>query len=84
MEKGSITSLIDSLEDLGLIYKEADKNDRRRFWILLTDEGKNFYEKQRNITNSEIERIFENSTDEEINQFNKDLLNLIKILERND
>lgn len=84
MEKGSITSLIDSLENIDLVYKKLDKNDRRKYWIYLTASGKDFFNKQKSIVNRQINNIFKNSTRDEINIFNENLENIVKILERND
>ncbi len=43
MEKGSITSLVDSLENMNLVYRENDLEDKRKTWIQLTEEGKAYF-----------------------------------------
>lgn len=40
MEKGSLTTLIDQLEEFGLVSRCDDINDRRKALISLTDTGK--------------------------------------------
>lgn len=40
MEKGSLTTLIDQLEEFGLVIRCKDINDRRKALISLTDAGK--------------------------------------------
>jgi len=60
MESRSLTRMLKSMEEKGLIYKQQDKQDRRSVRIFLTDEGKRrqeisrqtvrgFNEKMRNI-----------------------------------
>lgn len=51
MEKGSLTTLIDQLEEFGLITRCKDLNDRRKTMIYLTDDGK-----------AEMEAIMRDST----------------------
>ncbi len=40
LEPRSLTRILKSMEDLGLIYRETDQHDRRKVWIKLTDEGR--------------------------------------------
>ncbi len=42
MEKGSFTSVVDSLIDKGLVRRDRDGDDRRKINLLLTDTGKQF------------------------------------------
>lgn len=51
LEKGSVTTLIDQLTDLGLVLRGAAAYDRRKSLLLLTDSGR-----------TEMERIIENDT----------------------
>jgi len=39
LEKGSLTSVVDTLIEKGLVQRERDKEDRRRVFIGLTPEG---------------------------------------------
>jgi len=39
-DKANITRLIDALEKKGLVYRKSDADDRRRYRIFLTDEGR--------------------------------------------
>jgi DNA-binding MarR family transcriptional regulator len=47
LESRSLTRLLKSMEEEGLIYREADPNDRRMVRIVLTKEGKKKKEKAR-------------------------------------
>lgn len=42
MQKGSLTSLIDSLEGYGFVKRSGDPEDRRRQWIYITSKGKEY------------------------------------------
>src|SRR6187402_792871 len=48
LEARSLTRLLKSMEEKGLIYRESDKNDKRSVRILLTKEGEENKEKARN------------------------------------
>jgi len=47
LEARSLTRLLKSMEEKGLIYREADKNDKRSVRIRLSKEGKKKKEKAR-------------------------------------
>ena len=71
MESRSLTRMIKSLEEKGIIYKKVDENDRRMVRLFLTELGKemrsqailtvhNFNEKiQREIPKEDLEKTFE-------------------------
>lgn len=40
MEKGSLTTLIDDLSKKGYVYREKNVKDRRKYMIVITEEGK--------------------------------------------
>ncbi|NPV93278.1 MAG: MarR family transcriptional regulator [Firmicutes bacterium] len=40
LEKGSVTTLIDQLEEYGLVVRGYDPDDRRKFQIVLSDAGR--------------------------------------------
>ncbi|WP_322396058.1 MarR family winged helix-turn-helix transcriptional regulator, partial [Clostridium perfringens] len=39
IEKGSLTSMIDDLTKKGYVYREKDLADRRKYMIVITEEG---------------------------------------------
>lgn len=47
LEARSLTRLLKSMEDKGLIFRQADKNDKRSVRVFLTREGKKMKEKSR-------------------------------------
>ena len=82
MEKGSITTLIDSMENMNLVYRVDDPTDKRKVWIKLTEEGKQHYLKQEERFIKKIEEIFENLSKEEMSEFSTSLKNIVEILEK--
>jgi DNA-binding MarR family transcriptional regulator len=47
LEPRSLTRLLKSMEEKGLIYRQVDKNDKRSVRVLLTREGRKMKEKSR-------------------------------------
>ncbi|MBU5334921.1 MarR family winged helix-turn-helix transcriptional regulator [Intestinibacter bartlettii] len=67
IEKGSLTSMIDDLSKKGYVYREKNLKDRRKYMIVITEEGKqiaaDFTEK---LSNDLEEKFFKlNSEDRE-------------------
>ena len=65
IEKGSLTSMIDDLSKKGYVYREKNLKDRRKYMIVITEEGKkiaaDFTEKLRNDLEA---KFFKLDTDE--------------------
>ena len=65
IEKGSLTSLIDNLSKKGYVYREKNLKDRRKYMIVITEEGKkiaaDFTEK---LSNDLEAKFFKLDTDE--------------------
>lgn len=80
MEKGSITSLVESMEKLGLVYKKDDLDDKRKIWIHLTEEGKEYLYVQEKRFVEEIELLFSTLSEEEISEFSSNLKNIVTTL----
>src|SRR5699024_4197293 len=82
MEKGSITSLIDSLENMNLVYRKNDLEDKRKTWIQLTDDGIAYFFKQEDNFRKQLEKTLYPLTEEEIMEFSNSLETLVKIMEK--
>lgn len=82
MEKGSITTLIDSMENMNLVYRKNDLMDKRKTWIQLTKEGEEYYIKQEEKFISQIEELFITLSEEEIDEFSRSLKTIVEILEK--
>ena len=65
IEKGSLTSMIDDLNKKGYVYREKNLKDRRKYMIVITEEGKkiaaDFTEK---LSNDLEAKFFKLDTDE--------------------
>jgi MarR family transcriptional regulator, organic hydroperoxide resistance regulator len=55
LESRSLTRILKTMEEKGLIYKQQDPNDKRSVRILLTEEGK----KRRNVSRRTVMRFNE-------------------------
>ena len=65
IEKGSLTSMIDDLSKKGYVYREKNLKDRRKYMIVITEDGKkiaaDFTEK---LSNDLEAKFFKLDTDE--------------------
>ena len=65
IEKGSLTSMIDDLSKKGYVYREKNLKDRRKYMIVITEEGKqiaaDFTEK---LSNDLEEKFFKLNTED--------------------
>jgi DNA-binding MarR family transcriptional regulator len=66
MQKGSLTTLIDSLVEYGFVKREGDSEDRRKQWIFLTSQGEEYISKLMSSFQKEFERIFEKADSQDI------------------
>ncbi|MEY8303325.1 MarR family winged helix-turn-helix transcriptional regulator [Anaerosalibacter bizertensis] len=82
MEKGSITTLIDSMEKMGLVFREDDPKDKRKIWIQLTNEGKEYFIKQEEKFISQIEELFSTIPEKEVDEFKQSLKTIVTILDK--
>ncbi len=71
LEARSLTRLLKSMEEKGLIYREADKNDKRSVRILLTKEGRRKKEKARETVLKFNEAVRQEVPDEKSRYFLK-------------
>ena len=69
MRKGSLTSLIDSLEENGLVLREPQKSDRRMTLLFLTDAGEEYYRKLVERYTIKYQELFSVLPEAEIDRF---------------
>jgi DNA-binding MarR family transcriptional regulator len=69
IEKGSLTVLVDQLEEKGLVKRCEDPEDRRKYLIALTDEGKNVIDKNIDHFLRKVNQLFDNIEPEETRKF---------------
>ena len=83
LEARSLTRLLKSMEEKGLIYREADKIDKRSVRILLTKEGRRKKEKARETVLKFNNAVRQEISDEKINVFFEVLQKINKIIDKN-
>ena len=82
MEKGSLTTLVDSLVDKKLVIRSDDPNDRRKIWLSLTADG---IANMKEIEQQSFEGIASMASvleEEDINQLQDSLQTLSGILRK--
>jgi DNA-binding MarR family transcriptional regulator len=75
-DKPNITRMLDALEKKGLIFRQPDPRDRRKYCIYLTKEGKQFHDLLLPLAHNLRARATHNLTPQDI-EFLKDTLNKI-------
>ncbi len=71
LKKASITASLDSLEDKGLVYREASKSDARKNYIRLSDKTKDFSDALNERSRKLYERIEKGLSEQELELFTK-------------
>ena len=84
LEARSLTRLLKSMDEKGLIYREADKMDKRSVRIYLTREGKKSKEKARETVLRFNEAVREQVPGQKLDVFFEVLGEINKMIERND
>ena len=84
LEARSLTRLLKSMEEKGLIYRETDKNDKRSVRIRLTKEGRKNKEKAKSTVLRFNEVVRGEISDGELNNFFEVLKKINQIIERNN
>jgi len=59
-DRPSVTRLIDNLERMKLVERQADPNDRRSKLIFLTPKGKNMEEKVKKVVEKTVDQAIQN------------------------
>ncbi|NOT75239.1 MAG: MarR family transcriptional regulator [Cyclobacteriaceae bacterium] len=83
LETRSLTRLLKSMEEKGLIYREADKNDKRSVRIFMTKAGKKNKEKARETVLRFNEAIREEISGQKLSVFFEVVQSINKTIERN-
>ncbi len=84
LEARSLTRLLKSMEEKGLIYRETDKNDKRSVRIMLTKEGRKNKEKARETVLRFNEAVREEIPDQKLSIFFDVLQNINRMIEQNN
>ena len=84
LEARSLTRLLKSMEEKGLIYRRADKTDKRSVRILLTKKGKKMKENSRETVLRFNEVVLQEVSHQKLNVFLEVLQNINQIIEKNN
>jgi DNA-binding MarR family transcriptional regulator len=84
LETRSLTRLLKSMEEKGLIYRQTDKNDRRSVRIFLTKAGKKNKEKARDTVLRFNEVVREEISQDKLNVFFEVVQVINRMIERNE
>ncbi|MEA1960736.1 MAG: MarR family winged helix-turn-helix transcriptional regulator [Bacillota bacterium] len=82
MEKGSLTTLIGSLENMGLVSRHDDPHDRRRALVALTPEGKKEMERVTEALQAHIKHMLEDIDETEQLEFHNHLQQVVAFIKR--
>ncbi|MBI3221014.1 MAG: MarR family transcriptional regulator [Bacteroidetes bacterium] len=84
LEPRSLTRLLQSMEEKGLIFRQVDQNDKRSVKVLLTKEGKKMKEKSRDTVLRFNEAVREEISPENLNVFFEVVQTIHQIIEKNN
>jgi MarR family transcriptional regulator, organic hydroperoxide resistance regulator len=84
LEARSLTRLLKSMEEKGLVYRETDKSDKRSVRIMLTKEGRKHKEKARETVLRFNEEVRKQIQDKKLNVFFEVLQNINRMIEKNN
>lgn len=84
LEARSLTRILKTLEEAGMIYRDADRSDKRLVRIFLTAEGKKKKEKAREVVLLFNDAVRQRIPVEKLNTFFEVLLDINKIIEQNN
>ena len=83
LEARSLTRLLNSMEEKGLIYREVDKKDKRSVKVYLTREGKKMKEKSRETVLRFNEGVREEISEQKLNVFFEVVKSINQVIEKN-
>jgi DNA-binding MarR family transcriptional regulator len=84
LEARSLTRLLKSMEEKGLIYREADASDKRSVRIFLTREGKRKREKSKETVLRFNQSVIDQIDQNKLKTFFQVLQDIQKIIEKNN
>lgn len=84
LEARSLTRMLKSLEEKGMIYKQQDPNDRRSVRIFLTESGKYKKEISRRVVKEFNKKIREQIPEDQLNVFFNVIRQINLIIDHNN
>lgn len=80
LAKTTLTSMLDRLEEKGFLSRLADKDNRRRIRIVLSERAISLEDKYQEVSGKMSEIFYQNFSDKEIKDFEENLNRIIKNL----
>lgn len=84
LSKGTVSGIVQRLEDIGYIEKVKYENDKRNTYVRFSKRGLEFANEFRNKINESFDKIFENFTEKEVKEVKEGLLKLKKKIKENE
>lgn len=82
LAKGTVSGIVSRMESMGYIEKIKNDEDKRNTYITFSYKGKEFAKEFRKTINDSFDKIFENFTEEEVEEVKKNLINLRNKIKR--
>jgi MarR family transcriptional regulator, organic hydroperoxide resistance regulator len=82
MRKGSLTTMLDSLEELGLITRRTDQADRRRMLLFLTAAGEDYFVTMMGRHENMFRETFGSLSEEELDQCLTGIKNVVASIKK--
>lgn len=81
LAKNTLTSMLDRMEDSGLVVRIPDKKNRRQIFISITDKAREYCDKYELVSNKMNALFYSNFSEVEITEFEDKLRKIINNLE---
>ena len=81
LAKNTLTSMLDRMEDSGLIVRTPDKKNRRQIFISITDKAREYHDKYEAVSEAMNSLFYQNFTEDEIVEFESKLRKIRSNLE---
>ncbi|MGI6412685.1 MAG: MarR family winged helix-turn-helix transcriptional regulator [Syntrophomonadaceae bacterium] len=82
IEKGSLTTMIDQLQEMGLVIREIDPHDRRKLLLSLSPAGEEQVEKMMELYDQILVELFHKVEPDEMDSFIKNLRQVVEFIGR--
>ncbi|NLU50177.1 MAG: MarR family transcriptional regulator [Syntrophomonadaceae bacterium] len=82
LEKGSLTTILDQLEEMGFIVRRVDPNDRRKLLVSLSRAGRDQMDKTMSQYTESLVKLFKDVEDEEKATFIRSLRHVVDFIKK--
>lgn len=82
LAKTTLTSMLDRMENSGLVERVPDKENRRQIFIVITEKAKGYRELYDDVSEQMNQLFYQGFTEAEITDFEKTLKRIINNLEK--